>query len=91
MRKSPDNAPIANSKTRKLISYLFAGLMVFAQASDTNIKQNPDSTAENKSSDKSGENIFKGIKIVPDSKPKKNGKKKEENIDIENCGDCQLG
>ena len=91
MRKSPEQITAGSSITRKLITYLLAGLLGLCQVGDLDAKPNSDDTIENKTPDETRKDIFKGIKIVPDSAPKKSEQPEEKspkNFDAGDCDDC---
>lgn len=96
MRKSPDNIAVGNPKTRRLINLLLAGILLFAPSSNFNEQSDSDNTIENKACEESRRDMFKGIKIVPDSEPKKNkeGKKPKKEDSPHNtkkdCDDCKV-
>jgi hypothetical protein len=95
MRKSTDNISARNSRTRKLVSYLFAGLMAFAQAGDIDTKSDSDNTIECESCKKTRERMIEKLRKIQESAPKKTEQTpKEDNdkapktLDLSDCDSC---
>jgi hypothetical protein len=85
-----------SSRVRRLINLLFTGTLLLALSSTFDERSVSDNVIKNKTCEESRRDMFKGIKIVPDSESKKNeSKKKPKKEDNTNnpekpCNDCKL-
>jgi hypothetical protein len=82
-----------NLRGRRFLNLLLAGILLFAPSSNPAKQTDPGNEIENKAYREPRPDMFKGIKIVPDSESKKIKKNKESEKKqqmMEKCDDCQV-